>query len=161
LHLPLRHPASAERGRETSVNRKIMPDVVNNQDLLQVAPTVAVREAATRMARRNFGAALVVENGGLVGIFTERDVMTRVVAAGLDPDRTTVREVMTADPRTVTPDRRALDALKAMHDGGFRHMPVVEHGRPVGIVSLRDFLSGEFDEMRRELDEERALLERR
>lgn len=140
--------------------RRLIPDVVNNQDLLTLTPETSVREAARRMADREIGAGLVVDAGALVGIFTERDVMTRVVASGLDPDRTEVRAVMTANPATALPDQRALDALKTMHEGGFRHLPIVEDGHTVGIVSLRDFLSGEFAEMRAELDQEEALTTR-
>jgi CBS domain-containing protein len=83
--------------------------------------------------------------------------MNRVVAAGLDPDRTEIRQVMTAKPATAAPEQRALDALKLMHEGGFRHLPIVKDGRAVGIVSLRDFLSGEFAEMQAELAQEEAL----
>jgi CBS domain-containing protein len=140
--------------------RRLIPDVVNNQDLLTLTPETTVHEAARRMADRRIGASLVIDAGALVGIFTERDVMTRVVALGLDPDRTEVRDVMTAKPATAAPDQRALDALKTMHEGGFRHLPIVKDGRAVGIVSLRDFLSGEFAEMRAELDQEEALTTR-
>ena len=140
--------------------RRLIPDVVNSQDLLSVTPETSVREAARHMADRRVGAALVNDAGALIGIFTERDVMTRVVAAGLDPDRTQVRQVMTANPATATPNQRALDALKVMHEGGFRHLPVVAGGRAIGIVSLRDFLSGEFAEMRAELAQEEALTTR-
>ncbi|MSP47782.1 MAG: CBS domain-containing protein [Alphaproteobacteria bacterium] len=140
--------------------RRLIPDVVRDQDILALPPEASVREAARRMADRRIGATLVTEAGTLVGIFTERDVMTRVVAAGLDPDTTRIRQVMTANPATVAPDQRALDALKVMHEGGFRHLPVVENGRAVGIVSLRDFLSGELAEMRAELAQEEALTTR-
>jgi CBS domain-containing protein len=137
--------------------RKLIPDVVSNQDLVAVTPETTVREAARHMADRRVGASLVNDAGCLIGIFTERDVMTRVVALGLDPEKTEVRQVMTPNPATATPDQRALDALKTMHEGGFRHLPVVKDGRAVGIVSLRDFLSGEFAEMQAELAQEEAL----
>jgi CBS domain-containing protein len=140
--------------------RRLIPDVVRDQELLVLGPEASVREAARRMADRRFGATLVAEGGELVGIFTERDVMTRVVAAGLDPDATRLRQVMTASPATAAPEERALDALKVMHQGGFRHLPVVRGRRPIGIVSLRDFLSGEVAEMRAELAEEEALMTR-
>lgn len=137
--------------------RRLIPDVVHDQDVLALPPETPVREAARRMSARRIGAVLVNDGTRLVGIFTERDVMTRVVAAGLDPDRTEIRQVMTPDPATAAPEQRALDALKLMHEGGFRHLPVVEAGRAIGIVSLRDFLSGEFAEMRAELATEEAL----
>lgn len=137
--------------------RQLIPDVVHGQDLLTLAPDASVREAARSMTDRRIGAALVIEHGHLVGIITERDVMARVVAEGRDPDRTTVREAMTAAPTTAVPDQRSIDALKLMHEGGFRHLPIVEGGRPVGIVSLRDFLSTEFSTMQEELEEEETL----
>ncbi len=137
--------------------RRLIPDVVHDQDVLALSPETSVREAARRMADRRIGAVLVNDGNRLVGIFTERDVMTRVVAAGLDPDRTQLRQVMTANPETAAPEQRALDALKLMHEGGFRHLPIVEDGRAVGIVSLRDFLSCEFAEMQAELATEEAL----
>ena len=140
--------------------RRLIPDVVHGQDVLALSPETSVREAARRMADRRIGAVLVNDGNRLVGIFTERDVMTRVVAAGLDPDRTEIRQVMTPDPATAAPEQRALDALKLMHEGGFRHLPVVEDGRAIGIVSLRDFLAGEFAEMRAELATEEALATR-
>lgn len=137
--------------------RRLIPDVVHDQDVLTLPPETSVREAARRMADRRIGAVLVDDGARLVGIFTERDMITRVVAAGLDPDRTQIRLVMTPDPAMAAPEQRAPDALKLMHEGGFRHLPVAEDGRAIGIVSLRDFLSGEFAEMRAELATEEAL----
>ena len=137
--------------------RHLIPDVVHGQDLLTVAPGASVREAARRMTDRRIGAALVTDGGRLVGIITERDVMARVVSEGRDPDRTKVGDAMTPTPVTAMPDQRAIDALKLMHEGGFRHLPIVEDGRPLGIVSLRDFLSTEFSAMQEELEEEETL----
>jgi CBS domain-containing protein len=137
--------------------RQLIPDVVHQQDLLTLAPGASVREAARRMTDRRVGAALVTDNGRLVGIITERDVMARVVAEGRDADRTPVRDAMTANPITATPDQRTVDALKAMYEGGFRHLPIVEDGHPVGIVSMRDFLPTEVSEMQAELEEEERL----
>ena len=141
--------------------RKIIPDVVHDQELVQLAPEATVREAARQMAGRRVGAALVSEGGRLVGIFTERDLLNRVVARDLDPAKTTLAEVMTRDPATVQPSQRAVDALHLMHDGGFRHLPVVERGRVRGIVSLRDFMTGEIEAMQAEREEQEALLARR
>ncbi len=131
--------------------RKIIPDVVQGQKLLELAPTTTVRDAARQMAERRVGAALVVERGGLVGIFTERDMMVRIVARGRDPDRTAVGEVMTRDPRTITPDSAAVDALRLMHENGYRHLPVADPGGViVGIVSIRDFAGAEFGQIEAE-----------
>ena len=141
--------------------RKIMPDVVHDQDLVQLAPQATVREAARKMADRRVGAALIADGGRLVGIFTERDLLNRVVARDLDPTKTRLADVMTKEPATVAPSQRAVDALHLMHEGGFRHLPVVDGGRIRGIVSLRDFMTGEIETMQAEREEQEALLARR
>lgn len=119
--------------------RRIIPDVVRNQRLVALAPSNHVREAARFMQHRNVGAVLVMEGDKLVGIFTERDMVGRVVADGLDPDITPLSQVMTANPVTVAPNELAPVALRLMDDKGFRHLPVVDNGHVVGIVSRRDF----------------------
>ena len=102
-------------------------------------------------------AVLVVdEDNRLVGIFTGRDVVGRVVASDCDPVATTVVRVMTRDPVTFPPGKNAIDALRLMQDGGFRHLPIVENGRVVGIVSRGDFRGLE----QARLDEETGLWER-
>lgn len=133
------------------MKRKIVPDVVRNQILLKLPAGASVREAARQMAERNVGAALVVKGEGLEGIFTERDLLNRVVARGLDIDKTSLTQVMTSNPATITSDSSAMAALRRMHDGGFRHLPVVDDGRIVAIVSLRDFFGAEFQELEREV----------
>lgn len=117
---------------------KIIPDVVERRDLLSVDPGASAREAARLMAEHHVAALLVIERRGLAGIVTERDVTVRVVAAGRDPDRTSVESIMTADPRTLAPDDSLPEALELMRLHGFRHLPVVEDGRPVAMVSVRD-----------------------
>ena len=119
--------------------RKVVPDVVSNQELLELPPAATVRSAACAMRERRVGAVLVTTDGHLEGIFTERDMVNRVVAEGRDPDHTTLAEVMTADPDTITPSTTAIEALRRMNDGGYRHLPIVDRGRLVGIVSRRDF----------------------
>jgi CBS domain-containing protein len=119
--------------------RRVVPDVVSNQELLELPPAATVRGAARAMRERHVGAVLVTTNRHLDGIFTERDMVNRVVAEGRDPDHTTLAEVMTADPDTIAPSTTAIEALRRMNDGGYRHLPIVEHGRVVGIVSRRDF----------------------
>jgi CBS domain-containing protein len=136
--------------------RKIIPDVVRDPQPVHLTASASVREAAKVMHGRNVGSVLIIEDGRLEGIFTERDVVHRVVAAGRDPDGTLLGEVMTRDPDTVLPDTTALDALRRMHDGGYRHLPVVEKGRVVAVVSRRDFLGGE----KAQLDDETAIWER-
>jgi CBS domain-containing protein len=89
---------------------------------------------------------MVVEGTRLVGIFTERDVVFRVVAKGRDPAQTLLSEVMTPDPRTIDPAKSFGYALLLMHENGFRHMPVVEDGKPVGMVSARNALDPDLEE---------------
>jgi CBS domain-containing protein len=138
------------------MNRKIIPEVVHDQTLLHLPATATVREAAREMRNRHVGAVLVVAGDRLEGIFTERDMVNRVVAEGLDPDGTKLAEVMTRNPDTVGPNDTALVALRRMQDGGYRHLPVVDNGHLVGIVSRRDF---DGDEKAR-LDSETKLWER-
>ena len=119
--------------------RRVVPDVVSNQQLLELPPTAPVRDAARAMRERHVGAVLVTTSGHLDGIFTERDMVNRVVAEGRDPDQTTLADVMTANPDAIAPGTTAIEALRRMNDGGYRHLPIVERGRVVGIVSRRDF----------------------
>jgi CBS domain-containing protein len=88
---------------------------------------------------------MVVEGEKLVGVFTERDALFRVVAEGRNGDTTTLADVMTQNPKTVPADRPFLHALQTMHEGGFRHLPVVQDGRLLGIVSVRDALGPELE----------------
>jgi CBS domain-containing protein len=112
-----------------------------------VAPAeTTVAEAAKLMAKKNVGAVMVVKGKSLIGIFTERDAVVRVIAECRDVATTKIGEVMTADPITVTPDEIFGRALLLMHDHGFRHVPVVENGEPVGIVSSRSALDPEMEE---------------
>lgn len=139
-------------------NRPIR-SLIQNQQIHTVDKGVSVRTAAHIMQTARIGSVLVVEKDVLVGIFTERDALFRVLAGGLDPDRTKVGEVMTAEPQTISPDRPLVHALHLMHDGGFRHMPVVENGRPVGMVSIRDAMGIEMVRLEHELDDKDAIAE--
>ena len=120
--------------------------IIRKSKLLTAPPRTRVIAAARRMAKRNVGAILVVDDGRLVGIVTERDIVFRVVAKGLDPGAATLAEVMTPDPITIAPSRPFGYALVVMHHEGFRHLPVVEGGKPVGIVSARSALDPELEE---------------
>ncbi len=119
------------------------------------APKAAtVVEASRTMKLHNVGALLVVDGTRLVGIFTERDALFRVLAAGLDPSRTKLTEVMTAQPQTIHPDEPFLHALRVMHKGRFRHLPVVEFDRPLGMVSVRDALDDDLEALRHALEQQ-------
>ena len=119
--------------------------IIEQQELLTVPATTTVAEAARLMRQRHVGAAMVVEDGKLAGVFTERDALFRVVADGRDGETTRLAEVMTRDPQTIHPDKPFAHALQMMHGGSFRHVPVVEDGRPVGMVSARDALGPELE----------------
>ncbi len=95
------------------------------------------------MSENHIGALLVMDEGRLVGIFTERDAINRVLAEGRDPDSTPLSEVMTRDLVTVGPQAAATLALHVMDEVGFRHLPVVENDEVCGIISLRDFVGVE------------------
>ncbi len=120
-------------------------EIIEGQDLLTAPSTTSVAEAARLMKQRNVGAMMVVDEGRLVGMFTERDALFRVLAAGLDGGSTPLAQVMTRNPRTITPERSFAHALGFMHEGRFRHLPVVEDGRPVGMISVRDALGSELE----------------
>jgi CBS domain-containing protein len=121
--------------------------VVASQTPLLAPKSTTVLDAAHRMKQDGKGALLVVEGSKLIGIFTERDALFRVIAAGRDPATTTLSEVMTPQPQTIHPDEPFLHAMRIMHRGGFRHLPVAEHGRPLGIVSARDALDDDLYEL--------------
>ncbi len=120
-------------------------EIIQGQDLLTAPSTMTVAEAAGLMKQRNVGAMMVVDDGKLVGMFTERDALFRVLAAGLDGGVTPLARVMTRNPRTITPERSFAHALGFMHEGRFRHLPVTEDGRPVGMISVRDALGPELE----------------
>lgn len=120
--------------------------VMQKKKMLTAPPETTVGEAARLMAKKNVGAVMVVEKERLVGIFTERDAVFRVVARGRDAQTTQLAEVMTIAPKTVDPDKSYGHALLMMHEHGFRHVPVIENGRPVGIVSARNALDPELEE---------------
>jgi CBS domain-containing protein len=112
-------------------------DLLERRKLVLATPRVSVARAARMMKKGKVGAVLVVDKGRLVGIFTERDAVYRVMAPGLEPEETLLGKVMTREPKTVAPDETFGYALLLMHENGFRHVPVVKDGRPVGVVSAR------------------------
>jgi CBS domain-containing protein len=120
--------------------------VMERKKLLTAPPAMTVREAARRMARRKVGAVLVVDHESLVGIFTERDAVFRVIAQDRDSRATRLADVMTPSPKTVTPDKSFGYALLLMHENGFRHLPVIEGEKLVGIVSARNALDPDLEE---------------
>ena len=114
--------------------------------------SASVLDAVHLMCAHNIGAVLIVEEDQLRGIFTERDVLSRVIATGQDLKKTALSNVMTADPRTAIPKMSAVAALLKMRSGGFRHLPVVESGQVRGVISMRDFIGAEFREVDEQLE---------
>ena len=140
------------------MQRRVVPDIVNQQKIELLPASTTVRNAARNMAERHIGAVLVGQGGRLQGIFTERDVLFRVVARSLDPDTTPVSEVMTPDPDTVGPNDLASLALERMRTFGYRHVPVVENGKVIGIVSLRDLYAAAKRELEEDLQQREAFI---
>lgn len=117
---------------------------ISRTHVVSLGPQASVRDAACVMTRANCGSVLVMElPDTLLGILTERDLMTRVLARGLDADRTVVREVMTPNPICVPPDMRVSDAVVLMLERGFRHLPLVSGTKILGVFSVRDALPRE------------------
>jgi CBS domain-containing protein len=134
-----------------------MSDIVRNQNPLTLPTEATVRDACQSMRESRVGAVLVTEGGSrLVGIFTGRDAVHRVLAEGKSAANTTLAEVMTREPDTMPSGKTAIEALRLMEDGRYRHLPIVDNGKVVGIVSRFDFSGIELDR----LDEETGVWER-
>jgi CBS domain-containing protein len=142
---------------EENMTQRQMSDIVRHQSPLALPPTTTVKDACRKMAERRVGAVLVIKDRKLVGIFTGRDAVARVLAEGCDAEATSLGQVMTTNPTTVAPGCTAIECLRLMQDCGFRHVPVVSRdGALVGVVSRGDFRGHEQDR----LDEETGLWER-
>ena len=128
------------------MNRE-MAEIIRNQTPLTLPPTATVQEACEHMHTRKVGAVLVVNRKGeLAGIFTGRDAV-RLLGEGKDGKATHLKDVMTHKPHHLPPRHTAIDALRLMRDGGFRHVPVVHEGLVIGIVSRGDFRGLEQDRL--------------
>jgi CBS domain-containing protein len=130
---------------------------MEREQILLAAPETSVSSAARLMAEKKVSAVMVVEQKRLVGIFTERDAVFRVIAQGRDADSTRLADVMTTAPKTVTPSESFGYALLMMHENGFRHVPVVQNGEPVGIVSARNALDPELEEFESEAKRRKSI----
>jgi CBS domain-containing protein len=135
-------------------------NVIEPRKLVVAAPQATVIEAARLMRRGKVGAVMIVDNERLVGIFTERDALFRVPAPGRDPKLTRLSEVMTREPTTVTPDETFGYALLVMYEKGFRHLPVIEDGRPVGVLSARHALDPDLEEFAAEAERRKHIRRR-
>ncbi len=112
--------------------------LIRGRQVVVQPPSATIRQAVMVMAENDIGAVPVVQGRHLIGIFTERDVLTRVIAVGRDVDQTRVEEVMTRRPETVTADCPLVEALEVMIEGNFRHLPVMADGVVVSLISFRD-----------------------
>ena len=134
--------------------------VLEPRKLVAASPEASVAEAARLMKKGKVGAILVVKGERLVGIFTERDALFRVMAAGRDPGQTRLSEVMTPEPKTVAPEETFGYALLMMYENGFRHVPVVENGTPIGVLSARHALDPDLEEFTAEAERRKAIRRR-
>ena len=108
------------------------------KNVYSVPPTVTVADAVAEMNRHRVGSVMVIDGSKLVGIFTERDVLRRVVGAGIDPNRTVVSDVMTPGVITVSPDSTIEETMVIFTEKRCRHLPVIESGRLIGTISIGD-----------------------
>lgn len=135
-------------------DRKLFPDLVGEQELFSCPPSTPVRIATQKMAKRRVSAILVVgDDQQLLGLFTERDLAVRVVAASLNPDTTTLGEVMSCSPDHLPPEAGAMEALRLMQSRHYRHLPIVRDGKVLGIVSIRDLFEVQVENLARDLQE--------
>src|SRR5271166_232569 len=136
----------------------LISDLLKNQVTVSAEVQQTVLEVARLMVKHNIGAVPVLQDGQLAGIFSERDLMTRVVVGGKDPARTLVSQVMTEDPLTVAPNDSLETCMTLMKRHGFRHLPVCAGRELKGVVSLRDILLQNLDEKDDEVRMMRAYL---
>jgi len=134
-------------------------ELINNRTIHYVQPSQTVFEAASYMVDRNVGAVPVLDDAKLVGIFSERDIMRRVVTEGRDPLTTRIGDVMSTDIRMVEPSASSEEAMCVMQSHGVRHLPVCEGRTLVGFLSLRDLLRCHLDEKSGEAEMMRAYIQ--
>lgn len=133
-------------------------NLLSDRTLFIMSAEQTVLEAARSMSALNIGAVPVAEEGRLVGVFSERDILHRVIVTGADPATTLVREVMTTDPCIVTPFDTIDHCMMLMKQHGFRHLPVCIDDRVVGFISLRDLVLCDLDEKAVEMHRMRAYM---
>ena len=141
------------------MSQRSIRTIIENQQILTAPSTTTVSDAARLMRDQKTGALMVCDRKRLVGMFTERDALFRVTAEQGDPKTTVLADVMTADPQTIGPDKPLGHALHMMYEGGFRYVPVIENGHPIGMVSAHDALGPELKEFVAEMDERENIAE--
>ena len=140
--------------------RPIREMLERDRRVVRAGPESTVHAAARLMAENGCGSILVMEGERLLGIFTERDLLTRVAAAEKSLERTHLREVMTPNPDTVRADEPVKEAIRKMDEFSYRYLPVLEDGRVIGVLSTRHLPFGAVLAMQWELDERHAVAER-
>jgi CBS domain-containing protein len=133
-------------------------ELIREREVYYVDPARTVLDTVRYMVARNIGAVAVVKGDELVGIFTERDLMKRVVSHGIDAAQTIVRHVMTPDPKTVSLDDRIGDCMRMMKENNFRHVPICDGKKLKGLLSLRDLILHDLEEKHGEVEAMRAYL---
>lgn len=138
--------------------KRLIKDILAQRNLISADKNMTVRAACRLMAGNKIGALLVLEDQKILGIFTERDALNKILAAGLDPDKTLLAQVMASEPQTIRANKPLAYALHMMAEGGFRHVPVVdEDGLAIGMVSARDALGQDIVELERDMKRLEAL----
>ena len=135
-----------------------LSSILQDRELYSVEKHQTVFEVAQKMASLGVGAILVLRQGELCGIVSERDLMTRVIAAGRDPRTTSVADVMTTNLATIEESASHDDAMQMMQDRKCRHLPVLDNGRVIGMVSMRDLMHVELEQKTEELDHMRSYI---
>jgi len=136
-------------------------EILTREVVVAAGPGATVREAARLMDTHACGSVVVLdETGRLLGIFTERDLARRVVAAGRDPDTTRLAEVMTPHPDTIAAEAPVVDAIRLMDECGYKHLPVLDGERVIGVVAPEDIPIAELARIADELDARHRLAER-
>jgi signal-transduction protein with cAMP-binding, CBS, and nucleotidyltransferase domain len=125
--------------------------ILSDRELYFVEKHQTVWEVASKMAALNVGAILVLEGGQLCGIFSERDLLSRVVLEGRDPRKIEVGEVMTPNPKAIEDSATADEAMETMHRHNCRHLPVLRNGKVVNMVSMRDLMYFDLDRKAEEI----------
>lgn len=142
------------------MSKRPVREVIQRDTLVRADPATTVKAATDKMAKHRCGSILVMEGEAVVGIFTERDLLMRVVHAGLDPATTEVGDVMTKSPDTIGADSPIGDAIRSMDQFSYRYLPVIDGGRCIGVISTRHLPFGAVIGMAWELDERHRLAER-
>ncbi len=142
------------------MSKRPVREIIERDHLIAVPPTATVKAAVDVMAEHRCGSVVVVDADAVVGIFTERDLMLRVVREGRDPANTAVADVMTKNPDTIDADAPVADAIRAMDEFSYRYLPVLDSGRCIGVISTRHLPFRDIIEMNWELQTRHDIAER-